>query len=362
MGRISIVAALVVLASPLAYSQVGKDPAPYVPRLTLSTGYQFIRSNAPPNVSNRFSSNGGYVSAAVAMKYWLRAAGEVTGSHANNIGPLGQNLNLITYTFGPQLVLHSGRFEPHAQVLFGGAHGFDSYFPKTNTYSTSANSFAFQTGGGLDVVLSHRIGVRALEVQYLRTGFPNGVDGKQNHLMVGAGITFRLHGHMWAPDPGRERHKADKAMNGMSRSPGDPKASVAPPPPPATSPEAATPLATPAIAANTPSSSMMDAYFDYDSSELRPDAKDAIRQTAQFLNAHPEAHVVVGGYADERGSAEYDVALGERRAQAARDALIANGISPDRLEVVSYGKEVQICKAENESCFQKNRRADFKVR
>ena len=72
--------------------------------------------------------------------------------------------------------------------------------------------------------------------------------------------------------------------------------------------------------------------------------------------------MVVGGYVDERGSAEYDLALGERRAQAARDALVAAGVPPDQMETISYGKEVQACTDQSESCFQKNRRAGFEIR
>lgn len=363
MRRLSLIATLVVLATPPAFGQVGASPAPYVPRYTLSTGYEFLRSNAPPNVANGFSLNGGYFSTSVAIKYWLHVEGEVTGSHSTNIGPLGQGLNLLTYTGGPQLVLHPGRFEPHAQVLFGGAHGFDSYFPSTNSYSASANSFALQTGGGLDYILSRRIGIRAIEVQYLHTGFPNGVDGKQNHLMIGAGITLRLHGSMWTPDPRGERRAADTQMRREENRPPEPPlvSAAAPPPPPAPIAES-TPPTTSASAAAPTQDDMPDAYFDYDSSELRPDARTALGQTSSYLKAHPAVHVVVGGYADERGSAEYDLALGERRAQAARDALVANGIPPDRLQVISYGKEVQVCQAEDEQCFQKNRRAGFEAR
>ena len=363
MRRLLVVATLVALGTPLAFAQAGASPAPYVPRYTLSTGYEFLRSNAPPNVSNGFSLIGGYFSTSVAIKYWLHAEGEVTGSHSTNIGPLGQGLNLLTYTGGPQVVLHPGRFEPHAQVLFGGAHGFDSYFPTTSSYSASANSFALQTGGGLDFILSPRIGIRAIEVQYLHTGFPNGVDGKQNHLMIGAGIALRLHGSMWTPDPRGERRAADNRMRKEENHPSGAStlAPSAPPPPPPPS-VASTPPSTAASTGTFAADNMPNAYFDYDSADLRSDALAAIQTASSYLKAHATVHIVVGGYADERGSAEYDLALGERRAQAARDALVANGITPDRLQVVSYGKEVQVCQAEDEKCFQKNRRAGFEAR
>jgi peptidoglycan-associated lipoprotein len=106
---------------------------------------------------------------------------------------------------------------------------------------------------------------------------------------------------------------------------------------------------------------VQDAFFDYDSSDLRPDAQAATAQAASYLAAHPGIKVVIGGYADERGSAEYNLALGETRANAARTALVAAGVAPARLRVISYGKEKQFCTEENETCWQENRRAQFSL-
>jgi peptidoglycan-associated lipoprotein len=102
-----------------------------------------------------------------------------------------------------------------------------------------------------------------------------------------------------------------------------------------------------------------DAFFDYDSYELRPDAQAATAQAAAYLAAHPAIRVVIGGYADERGSAEYNLALGENRANSARSALLTAGVAPNRLRIISYGKEKQFCTEENETCWQQNRRAQF---
>ena len=104
-----------------------------------------------------------------------------------------------------------------------------------------------------------------------------------------------------------------------------------------------------------------DAFFDYDSYDLRPDAKDAAAGASTYLNAHPEIKVLIGGYCDERGSAEYNLALGENRANAAKTALVNAGISASRIRVVSYGKEKQFCTEQNESCYQQNRRAQFLI-
>ncbi|HEY6449014.1 MAG TPA: peptidoglycan-associated lipoprotein Pal [Acidobacteriaceae bacterium] len=102
-------------------------------------------------------------------------------------------------------------------------------------------------------------------------------------------------------------------------------------------------------------------FFDYDSYDIRPDAQGTIQADANFLNQHPEVKVVIGGYCDERGSTEYNLALGENRANAAKQALTQAGVSPDRLRTVSYGKEKQFCQEHSEACWQQNRRAMFSL-
>ena len=102
-----------------------------------------------------------------------------------------------------------------------------------------------------------------------------------------------------------------------------------------------------------------DAYFDYDKADIRPDTRDALSQTAQFLRSYPQMKVVVEGHCDERGSTEYNLALGDRRAAAAKQFLVSLGITADRLETVSYGKEKPFCSASTEQCWQQNRRAHF---
>jgi peptidoglycan-associated lipoprotein len=106
---------------------------------------------------------------------------------------------------------------------------------------------------------------------------------------------------------------------------------------------------------------VQDVFFDYDSFDLRPDAATSVSKAATYLNAHPSIKVVIGGYCDDRGSAEYNLALGENRANAARTALTAAGVPANRLRVISYGKEKQFCTEENESCWQQNRRAQFSL-
>jgi peptidoglycan-associated lipoprotein len=104
---------------------------------------------------------------------------------------------------------------------------------------------------------------------------------------------------------------------------------------------------------------VFDAYFDYDKSDVRPDARDALARTAEFLRAYREIRVVVEGHCDERGSTEYNLGLGERRAQAVRQFLITLGVAADRIDTVSMGKERPFCTESNEDCWQKNRRGHF---
>jgi peptidoglycan-associated lipoprotein len=104
-----------------------------------------------------------------------------------------------------------------------------------------------------------------------------------------------------------------------------------------------------------------DVFFDYDSYDLRPDAQSSVQAAASYLNSHSAIRIVIGGYCDDRGSAEYNLALGENRANAAKTALVNAGVSGSRIRVISYGKEKQFCTEENESCWQQNRRAQFSL-
>ncbi len=106
---------------------------------------------------------------------------------------------------------------------------------------------------------------------------------------------------------------------------------------------------------------VVDVFFDYDAYDVRPDAQAVITKDVQFLSAHPKLKIIVGGYCDDRGSTEYNLALGENRANSVKVALVSAGISGDRIRTVSYGKEKQFCTEENEQCWQQNRRAGFAV-
>ena len=108
---------------------------------------------------------------------------------------------------------------------------------------------------------------------------------------------------------------------------------------------------------------IQDAYFDYDQHALRPDAMSTLqadaKTLAEIISQYPKFNLTVEGYCDERGSAEYNLGLGDQRASATKEFLVSLGVPSDRLKTVSYGKERPQCSEATEDCYQKNRRAHF---
>jgi peptidoglycan-associated lipoprotein len=102
-----------------------------------------------------------------------------------------------------------------------------------------------------------------------------------------------------------------------------------------------------------------DVYFDYDKSTVRGDQQSSIQADIAFLNQHPNISITIEGHCDERGSTEYNLALGDQRASAVKNALTSGGISASRIKTISYGKEKPFCSESNEACWQQNRRGHF---
>ena len=427
-----------VTCSAAAQKVVGPPaPANVTPKLDLSLGFSHEQANAPPGVSNDFGLNGGSVSAAYHLDRFFAAAAEVTGSHANNISSLGQGLTLSTYTFGPRVTYYGHRVAPFGQALFGFARGSDSYFPLGTSYTTNDSGFAYTAGGGVDINLTHRFAIRAVEAQFLHTPFRNGSSNVQRHLLIGAGVVVKFGGRVptapaavaqaapevvtlprgdihfscslqarrvvagqplqilgetmtepnhldvmytWMPEagmivgsgrevvlnttglpPGSYKVRGHAAVIGDYAMAADCElpfeidapavAVVAPPPPPSVDEPRQK-----EFHANVP-----DAYFDYNAAVLRPDARAATIHAADYLNQHLDMRVRVEGFADERGSVEYNIMLGQQRAEAARAALINAGVDASRVEIISFGKADPVCAEANESCYRQNRRAAFSL-
>ena len=105
-----------------------------------------------------------------------------------------------------------------------------------------------------------------------------------------------------------------------------------------------------------------DIYFDFDQYNLRADARDSLKSHWGWLKNNASAHVEVEGHCDERGTGEYNLALGAKRAQMAKDYLVTLGVPAGRISMISYGKELPVCRDQTEDCWQKNRRDRFVVK
>ncbi len=158
------------------------------------------------------------------------------------------------------------------------------------------------------------------------------------------------------------------------------KTPPAPPPPPPLAPEAPPPAPPPpprpevapvvdeyarikAMSAEDIEKSglLAEVYFDFDKAEIRDQDRGVLSKNAEALKRFDFLRITVEGHCDERGTVEYNLALGERRAKAAHDYLVSLGVPAERLKTVSYGKEVPACAQSSEDCWQKNRRAHFTV-
>lgn len=116
------------------------------------------------------------------------------------------------------------------------------------------------------------------------------------------------------------------------------------------------------IAAVTPpGAALQDVYYEFDSIDLAADAQAILRQNADWLKNNPKLRVEVEGHCDDLGSNEYNLALGAKRAQSAKDFLVNQGVAPERLVTISYGKEAPACFEPTDECRVKNRRARFVI-
>ena len=163
---------------------------------------------------------------------------------------------------------------------------------------------------------------------------------------------------------------AKKAPEVPPPAPPPPAAPAAPPAPPAPPPPAPPPAAAKTMSeeeifagksldqlnAERP---LADVYFDLDEAMIRDDARGSLQKNAEWMKRWSSTRVTVEGHADERGSGEYNLALGERRASSVREYLVSLGIRADRVSIVSKGKESPFCSESTESCWQQNRRGHF---
>ncbi len=106
---------------------------------------------------------------------------------------------------------------------------------------------------------------------------------------------------------------------------------------------------------------LTDVLFDYDKYDIKDEGRGALQKDSDWMKRWTSTKVMIEGHCDERGTAEYNLALGNKRAQAVRDYLVNLGVPADRIQIVSKGKEQPFCAEENESCWQQNRRGHFLI-
>ena len=158
------------------------------------------------------------------------------------------------------------------------------------------------------------------------------------------------------------------AMTAATAPPPVPPAAAAPPTPaPAPAPIAPAPVAPPTAAPAPPAppkeyranDALKQIFFAFDKSDIRPGDAKVLDATAAYLKANPSQLVLIEGHCDERGTAEYNLALGERRAKSAMNYLVSNGIEAGRITTISYGKERPVCSERAETCWSRNRNDTF---
>jgi outer membrane protein with beta-barrel domain len=156
-------------------------------------GYSYLRANPNTSSADSFNLNGGTASVAFYPWHWLGFAADFAGNHVSQIGSTNVDNNLFTYLFGPRVRLPGTKhFKPFAQTLVGAAHATGATaFAGAGTH----NSLALAVGGGLDIPMTRHWGLRAFEVDYLPTWFPESATGGrvvQNNIRVSTGVRFRF--------------------------------------------------------------------------------------------------------------------------------------------------------------------------
>lgn len=181
--------------------QDNRGAKPRFAPLDLAVTYTPERAKIAPSNCGCFWLNGGSADAAATLYKGLGIAANLTGEHASNITP-GVNLSKVAFMAGPRYTYNTSRWtdraatQKHASYvfgewLFGEAHAFDSVFPTGGALKTSASSFSMQLGGGANIALAKGFGLRLVEVDYVRTSFPNNGSNSQNDLRLAFGVSYR---------------------------------------------------------------------------------------------------------------------------------------------------------------------------
>lgn len=324
--------------------------------------YTHFDDNAPGNPKDGIGY-GGRVGVFLSDPHWeLEGDGSYTPDRDRDPpAPTGFNNNPITYSTFALRMLYNIPVAAHTQVIIGAGGVRSNYSTEAaNTDRQFTYNYGVSGDLGLRLGLTNRVALRLDGlVDYMK-------DTKNLNLIGRGGLSLLF---------GGARREAMCTYAGLENIPASSPQCVAPappPPPPAmcpypglggilqSDPACVAPAAPAAVVVDT-AAITAPIYFDFDKSDIRTDAAATLDRKIPWLTANPGMRIRIEGNADERGSDEYNLALGQRRAAAAKRYLVEHGIDAARFDLVSYGEERPVCTDHNEDCWQKNRRDDFVI-
>lgn len=174
--------ALLAQSSP---AKAGKTPF-------LDIGFLYSAERARLTTGDNFWLQGGSGEIAFPLYRSLGVAMNLTGDKSDGLGADRIAFSKVTFTAGPRYTVERGRYRIFAESLLGSVHGFDAVFPFVSGAKKSANAFAMQAGGGVDLTWKKQLALRLVEASYVRTSLPNGSDNLQNNLKLSAGVIWRI--------------------------------------------------------------------------------------------------------------------------------------------------------------------------
>ncbi|MBA2707947.1 MAG: peptidoglycan-associated lipoprotein Pal [Gemmatimonadaceae bacterium] len=345
------------------FDDLGTDWAlPGMLELGVFGQYTKFDENAPGNPKDGIGYGGRVGVFLTDTRFELEGDGQHTpGLERDPLPPAGFNRNEINYTTFALRMLYNIPIAARSQFILGVGGVRTNYSTET---AASNREFSYNYGvsglAGLRFGLANRVALRLDGIaEYMK-------DTENLNLIGRAGLSLLV---------GGARREAMCTYAGLENIPASSPQCVPPALPPPPAPVAMCPYpnlgsitATDPACVAPPSQPMVDTaaitgpiYFDFDKSDIRPDAAATLDRKVPWLQANPGMRIRIEGNADERGSDEYNLALGQRRAAAAKRYLVEKGLDAGRFDLVSYGEERPVCTESNEDCWQRNRRDDFVI-
>jgi peptidoglycan-associated lipoprotein len=324
--------------------------------------YTHFDDKAPGNPKDGIGY-GGRVGVFLSDPHWeLEGDGSYTPDRDRDPpAPSGFNNNPITYSTFALRMLYNIPVAAHTQVILGAGAVRSNYSTEAaNTDRQFTYNYGVSGDLGLRFGITNRVAIRVDGLaDYMK-------DTKNLNLIGRAGLSLLV---------GGARREAMCTYAGLENIPASSPQCVAPAPPPApvmcpypglggilqSDPACVAPAVVPAPVGVDTTAITAPIYFDFDKSDIRTDAAATLDRKIPWLQANPGMRIRIEGNADERGSDEYNLALGQRRAAAAKRYLVERGIDATRFDLVSYGEERPVCTDHNEDCWQRNRRDDFVI-